>query len=190
MVKKSLQLNKKQTNLLIIVGAILVTLALAFALAMPVWKKMQKTSEELKQERVRLERLEDKLAHLKVLKEKEAELKEKNEKVLAALPKDKDVSRLFVQFENIAIQSGLTISQASEGEESTATSTKGTIGSIIPITYKVTGKGDSYAAVRDAFSRFENALRLVSVSSVDINRNNNTFDLAYTLVTYVRGGEK
>lgn len=188
MVKKSLQLKKNQINILIIVGAILFSLIIVFVLAVPIWKKMQKTNQELKQERIRLEKLEEKLTNLKNLKDKEDELKEKNEKVLAALPKDKDVSRLFVQIENIATGSGLNVREAGETDQS-ATQDKGA-GKLVPITYKLIASANNYGGIKSVLLKLEQALRLVSINEINISKDGKAFELTSTFVTYIRGDQK
>lgn len=193
MVKQKSQLEKYKYPALVISGTIIAALLLGFFVTKPMWDNMQKTLSDLDAERNTLSALETKLENLKSLKSKEAELKEKNAKTLAALPEDKDVSRLFVQFENVATQNGLTVKQVSEGSGSGAAPTTQDQTSpnavIVPVTYQLTGNGTGYDSVKNTLANFEKALRLVSVTSVDITSNPGEFIVNLSITTYKRGAK-
>jgi Tfp pilus assembly protein PilO len=168
-------------------GATLVILILFFAVGMPLYKNMQKTSAELKAKKIEQAALETKLENLKKLQEKEADLKSQNEKVLSALPEDKGVSRLFVQFEKIAKDNGLDITSVSESSQGTVTAPAGTLA---PVTYVVTGNVRDYKSLKAALSKIETALRVLSVSKVDVSGTGSNLSTTFNVTTYVRGTGK
>lgn len=176
----------------IIFGGIgfVIILILIFALGMPLYKQLRTTSAELKVKRLELTQLETKLANLKKLKEKEAELKAQNQKVLDALPEDKDVARLFVQFENIATQNGLTISSVSETGGSGTTGTTKPIGTLNPITYSITSTAKDYNSLKSTLAKVETALRVLSLEKADVNQSGGSLSTTFSVTTYVRGTAK
>lgn len=195
MVKTKSPFEKYKYPILVIGGAAVITFALVFAIAKPMWDSTKKVNAELKEKKETLTSLSDRLSKLQQLKEKEAELKEKNAKVLAALPEDKDVARLFVQFEGIAAGSGIKIISAGEqgaqtGGNPTTTKTQSTSSEIIkPINYSISANGTDYSSLKGALSKFEEALRLLSISSIDITKNASTFDIKFEAVTYARSAK-
>lgn len=192
--------DKKQTlydqykyAVLVGLGSFVVLLILVFAIGKPLWAELQKSSATLKEKRAVLTKLEDKLANLKSLKDQEAELKVKNDKVLAALPTDKNVSRLFVQFENVASASGLTISGVSEAGAAGSTNTSAptvatnTTGAVREVTYNVTGNSNSYGDLKNALSNLEKALRILSVSKINVTSSGSNMTVNLSVSTYLRG---
>lgn len=173
------------------VGSILVFILLLVILGLPLWKDLKKNTKEASETKIQLTLLKEKLENLKKLSEKEAEIKEKNAKVLAALPEDKDISRLFVQFENIATQSGLSVSQVSEGGATAATdgTAPDQTSLIIPVTYQVTATANDYASLKTALSSFEKALRLVSIDDFSATKGDPGINLNFNITTYKRGAK-
>jgi Tfp pilus assembly protein PilO len=184
MVENKSKLKDYQNSIIVIVAAIFISLILVFLVLVPGWKSMTKTSEELKSAKTEQDRLVQKLENLKGLKEKEAQLKEQNAKVLAAIPVDNDVSRLFVEFEGIARDSGLTIKTVTEdpGSENK--------GLIIPVAYTVLTDAPNYPALRDALSKFEKALRLISINGVTVSASQDHMGIDFKLTAYKRGGNQ
>lgn len=180
--------DKKQSTLeyqyplIAIGGALVVSLLLAIFIGRPVYSGMKKNSQELKEKKAVLAALETKLANLKVLKDQEAELKEKNEKVLAALPADKDVSRLFNQFESLAAASGVTIKKVAEASTTTTTGSE----LIKPVGYQVTADARDYNSFKNLLLKMNDALRLLSVSDLSVTKTEK-MDVILNVSTYVRG---
>lgn len=169
----------------VIVTSIVVATLLGLFVGRPLWNGMQQKRAELKQKKVTLTALEVKLENLKQLASREEELKQKNAKVLAALPSDKDVSRLFVQLERVASENGLTVKRVNE----TVTGTTG--GTINKLNYEVNAEGSSYLNFRSAVEKLNTALRLLSIDGIDINRTSEKSGITLKLkvLTFARGEE-
>lgn len=190
MVKAENKTSQYKYAIIVTVGSILLVLILGLTVGRTTWNSFSNTLEELNVKREVLAKLETKLENLKKLKDKEAELKEKNTKVLAALPEDKDVARLFVQFEGIAAASGLNVKRASEAtatSDAGAQATTPTQSSVVkPVTYTISSDMPAYDALKNALSKFEQALRILSLTTVDINKSTESGDVTFTVTTYVR----
>lgn len=180
------QIKKYRYPLLIISAAIVVAIGLIFAIGRPLYADLKKTAEELRAQEDVLAKKEEKLSTLKSLQDKEEELKKENQKLLAAIPEDKDVSRLFAQFEKIARESGVKIesvqesSHNNEGEEINSEYLQ-------EINYNISATAPNYSALKKMLSNLEGALRLLSVSAFDAGLNNNDeLSLSLTITTYQR----
>jgi Tfp pilus assembly protein PilO len=172
------------------VGSVFLFFILIFLVGSPLYREYKKASTTLKEKQTVLTKLEEKLTNLKTLKSTEAELKEKNAKVMAALPTDKDVSRLFVQFENIANQNGLsiaTVQEATATAVSTPTPAPAST-SVRAVSYTVTGATSDYGSLKSALTKLEEALRILSVSKVEVTgaTGNSTLNITLTVSTYLR----
>lgn len=188
MVNKKSKFGEYKYPILMIGGSIIVAILLVSLIGLPLWNDLKKNTGDIKTTKSELDLLTEKLVNLKGLSSREAELKTKNEKVLAALPEDKDISRLFVQYENIAAQSGITVKKVSEGSESAAPTTGNESSElIIPVTYKIIGNATDYMAFKNSLTNFEKALRLVSIDSFDISNNTKDFNVTFNITTYKRG---
>jgi len=164
------------------VGGFFLALFLIFVVGSPLYKNFQKSRVELAEKQEAYAAAEEKLATLERLKPQETELTEQNEKVLAALPTDKDVSRLFIQLEKIAKENGITITNVSEGNIEITNTEPGTVN---PVTYTVTAASNNYDAVKKALAKIETAIRVLSVDKIEMTANTATF----TVKTFVRGEE-
>ncbi len=181
--KKSL-LGENQYIILVTSGAILATIFLIIVILRPLWANVQQSQKELTSEKAVLEKSEKNLAALQGLSGRKDELTNQNEKVLAALPSDKDVPRLFVQMEEIATRSGLAISTVSE----TTDASSNTTGLVNQVKYQVNGTANSYAALKQSLSDIEKALRLLSVNKIDIqSKEDGSLNINLTVTTYKRG---
>jgi len=181
------QFEEYKYTVAVIGGAVLITIVLAFAVGKPLFDSTQKTAADLEEKKIVLQKLQEKLSNLKNLQSREEELKAENEKVLAALPEDKDVARLFVQFEKIAKESGVTVESVSEANvaefngENSNTDTQ-----ITAVTYNINAKAKDYASLKNALVRFEDALRLLSISEIDASLTSNDLSISFTINTYKR----
>lgn len=192
MVDTKQKLKEQKFPFIIITSAVLLTILMSIFVVRPLYKGIRKNSVELKEKKSVLLALETKLENLKKLKEKEAELKEKNEKVLASLPADKDVARLFIQFENIARESGLNISKVAETNlATTGTTTTNNNNSILnKVTYNVTGNAGSYGSFKDAVTRLSTALRLLNITEISLTDNSGKLEAVLSVDAYSRGEAK
>ncbi|MDD3481161.1 MAG: type 4a pilus biogenesis protein PilO [Patescibacteria group bacterium] len=187
--KKGNDIKEYKYPLAVIGGATLIAVLVIFLFGKPLFESMQQTSKELTERRDVLAKLEVKLDNLKSLQSREEELKRDNEVVLAALPESKDVSRLFVQFESLARESGLTIDSVSEAGAGNATSTTTVSGGISPVSYQVSGNAKNYSALKKTLTNMEDALRLLSISSINANLSSGSLSTDFTINTYVRNSQ-
>lgn len=185
MVDKKTKINEYTYIVAVLTGSILITIILVFLIGKPLLSSIQESSKELEDKQIKVEKLTEKLENLKNLEYKKDELEEQNKTVLAALPNDKDVSRLFVQFESIFKTSGASISSVVENNRGTQENTQS--GIIRPVAYTVSGTVKDYPSLIKALNKMENALRILSVKSIDISGEINNLSLTLTVNTYVRG---
>jgi Tfp pilus assembly protein PilO len=186
---KNTKLDEYKYSVLVGVGSFLIAIVLIFAVGQPMLKGMQETGKKLKEKKEVLAKLQDKLETLKKLKEKESEIRDKNQRVSAALPTDKDISRLFVQFESIASQNGLRIDSVQEAGAATSSSAaaSSSSGGVRAVSYTVTGTADSYASLKNALTKLEESLRILNVSKVEVTGQQGQLNVTLTVSTYVRG---
>lgn len=182
---KTNSIEEYKLPVVLVGGAVIISLLLVLLLGRPLWKGMQAKRTEVKSKREVLAVLEEKLENLKKLESRKEELKEKNSKVLAALPTDKDVARLFVQFESVAAQSGVSVKQVTESSEA-----EGEQGSVVKkLVYQVTSSSNGYSELKSALSKFETALRLLSISEMDLTSSETQLSGNLKVTTFVRGEE-
>lgn len=172
----------------VVIGvSVLIAMVLLVFVGRPLWNGMQQKRKELKERQAVLTALEIKLENLKGLAAREEELKQKNAKVLAALPSDKDMSRLFVQFEKVAVSNGVTVKNVTESSANTAET-----GAIKRLSYEVNGDSSSYASLRSAIDKFNNALRILSIDGFEASKaaeKGKALTTKFTIVTFARGTE-
>lgn len=177
--------EKYKYPIIAIGGSVILALVIIFAIIRPMWGSTSNVLAELKTKKVTLVNLTEKLENLKKLKNKEAELKEKNAKVLAALPDDKDVARLFVQVEGVAAAGGMSVKQAGEGGADTISNNAGAI--IKPVSYQVSATAPNYDSIKNTLLKFEQALRLLSISNLEVTKGGGSdLSASFTITTYVR----
>ncbi len=187
MVKEKNQLNEYKYPVIAVSGSLLLGVLLLFFVGRPVYNGIREVNYEIDEKRTVLEKKEEKLENLKKLSEREEEIKRENEIVLAALPEDREVSRLFVQFERIASDSGLSIQSINEKAETQAADTSQS--EIQETSYRVVGTAENYDSLKETLSRMETALRVLSVSDLDVSYNEGDRGLNLTMFvkTYKRG---
>jgi Tfp pilus assembly protein PilO len=190
MVKKE-KANELTYIAAVVGGALLVALLLSLLIAKPLYSSLKESNLELKVKKEVLTKLENNLENLKSLESRKEEIVAKNEKVLAALPTDKDVPRLFIQFERIANDAGLIIKSVAEGSESDTSATTPSVDvvTVKPLYYQVTGSASNYGAIKGALAKIEEGLRLVTVDRIDIQNEASGDQLNVTMIvkTYSRG---
>jgi Tfp pilus assembly protein PilO len=180
------QLKDYNYAIIAITASVILFMVILFVGTIPLWKDFQKNSETTKTKKTELAALETKLTNLKKLSEKEADIKDKNSKLLAALPTDTDVPRLFVQFENIVTQSGLSVTRVSGDQTTAVTTTKSGSTTVVPVNYQVNTKASDYSSLKNAITNFEKALRLVSISKISISGTNGNYTVLFSVTTYKR----
>lgn len=186
MVEKNLK-NKYQYILTIVIASLFVSLAGGLLIGKPTYEKIQRNSEEIKEKNLTLKKLEEKLTALQSLESRQEELIEKNEKILAAIPEDKDIARLFIQFEKVANSSGVYIRSVKE-KKSSSRSSKPKEGEIVEVIHEVVAETNSYLNFKRALENFEESLRILSITEITARRDGNspTIRLGLTVKTYKR----
>lgn len=174
---------------MVVGAAVIVSLVLSFFVVRPMYNDLRAKSKDLKSKQETLAALENKLENLKALKEKEAELKEKNKKILAALPEKKDVPRLFTQLESVASIAGLSVEKVAENAAVTEVASAVSNSSVSRVNYQVDAKTASYPTVKSALTGIDEALRLLSVSGINVTSANNSLSIVLDVVTYSRGAK-
>lgn len=176
-------------------GMTIVAIFLLLVMVKPLYVGNKELSKEVKQKKEKLEALENKLGKLKELKKEEEKLVKQKEKVLAALPKDKDVSRLFVEFEKMVTTTGATVvsAKSNDNESSTTAGSQATAQTIPGITlhnYEVKGTTSTYESIKNIIANSEGALRLVDINGFTFSKKDNSFDLSFNLKSFSRTEEK
>lgn len=182
--KKQNQFEDYKYIVMMLGGSIVISIILIFLIGRPLFSSIKETSRELEDKQQKVEKLEIKLKNLKNLEFKKEELKKQNERVLAALPEDKDISRLFVQFESIFSESESSIISVNESKDSQE---EGAQKIVKPVTYQITGNTKSYGALKNALGKIESALRILSVKSIKIDGAGSNLNFSFTVSTYTRG---
>jgi Tfp pilus assembly protein PilO len=187
--KENNQLKAYNYAIVVITASVILFILVLFVGTIPLWNDLKKNTEIAKTKREELNALETKLENLKNLSAKESEIKDKNAKLLAALPSDNDVPRLFVQFENIITQSGLNVVRVSGDTAATiAKSTDTTSGTlVVPVNYEVSTKASDYTSFKNAITNFEKALRLVSITEIKLSGTGENYTIIFSVTTYKRG---
>jgi Tfp pilus assembly protein PilO len=181
--------KKEETNYKYIVTVVAIALTLGLVIIFTAgrysWSEMKKASAETKVQKAILTEADTRLENLKSLSSRTAELREKNQKVLSALPQDKNISALFVQFEQIATASGLEISSVSESGAAAASTNSQLVRTA---TYTVDAKAGDYTALKNALSKFETALRVLAMPQISVTGTSESgLSVQFTITTYLRG---
>lgn len=174
----------------VIAGAILICLTLALLFVKPLYKSVSSMNKDIKEKKVVLNALEDKLEKLKKLQSKEQELTEQKNKVLAALPEDKDVARLFVQLEDMVSDTGALVESATESNPLSAsqngTAVNSNISGVNNHNYILKFKTPTYESIKNSVQNAENALRLLNINSLSIDLREKEFVVEFGVKTYSR----
>lgn len=192
MVEKKFTQGKYFYSTVVIALTVVVTIALFFLVISPFFSKAQSLTADAKVKQEELDKLEAKKAKLDELKSREEELKANAEKVRNALPEEKDVGRLFIEFDNMAKATGGTIKVVSEGGGSTGSAPGQTsssdIGStgIQKITYTIPVTFKDYFGLKDFVNRTETALRLLKINGYQITVNDTGVTGNFTADSFVR----
>lgn len=203
MVKENSQIQEYKYPVAIVSLAILAAIIVLVFMVRPLFNDIQEQSRIINEKRLVLEKKEEKLKNLKLLSEKEELLKKENERVLAALPNDNEVARLFVQLERIAAESGLTIQSVSGGSAAEGFSNEQAADQlvdefpiepagpeIVAISYQLSGSSDSYQSFKNTLAKMETALRILNISEFSISGESQgagDFSVSLTINTYKRG---
>ncbi len=186
MVKENLKLGKNKYIIIVLGSTLFGVIILISLIGRPLYSNLKETSEDLKERKIVLEKEQNNLSTLKNLESQKEDLIKKNEKVLAALPTNKDVSRLFVQYEAIAAKSGVKIDGVSE-----ASTSEETVGNelVYPVSYNVSLTAPNYSSFIESLKRMEDAIRILSISSLNISSSENSINASYVVNTFMRGGQ-
>lgn len=174
-----INIKKSYYPYIILACSIIVALLAVFFVMKPVFEDMQKKDKVITNKRSNLNILKDNLEKLKELSSQDKEWKEKADLVLAAMPESSDKGRLFMELEGLASGSGLYIDSIREetsvgaGTTSTQSQDSGGASSVqlsggaSELKYTITLSG-SYDAVKNFLTYSEKALRILSISKIDI----------------------
>lgn len=187
------QASKYQYAITVILASIFIAVAGGLFVGKPLYENLRRNGEEIEEKNLTLKKLEDNLTVLKNLDSRREELIEKNEKTLAAIPTDKDIARLFIQFERVANESSVYIKSVREKKTpSTNRSSKkdkdDNKGEIVEVYHEVAAESSSYGNIKKAFKNFEESLRILSITEVSIRKEGTNPLLKITLLvkTYKR----
>ncbi|PIZ00372.1 hypothetical protein COY62_03150 [bacterium (Candidatus Howlettbacteria) CG_4_10_14_0_8_um_filter_40_9] len=176
-----------------VAGAVLVSIFIGFFIIKTQYNTGVKLSSDIKSKEENLQKLETKLTKLQELKSKEVELIQKKDRVLAALPQDQDVSRLFVEVEKMISDTGAFVESAKEGSgvqtASSATSaTNVNMPGIKNYSYDINFTTSTYESIKNSLDNMEKALRLVNLDSFKIgaDASGNGFKVTFGMKTYSR----
>ncbi|MCL4386927.1 MAG: hypothetical protein M1355_00775 [Patescibacteria group bacterium] len=177
--------------ILVVSGSLLLIIILSFLIVKPLWESNSKIKQEVLANEQKLASLEDRLTKLKKYKEKEAELLKEKEKVLAVLPEDKDIPRLFVQFEKMVATTGASVVSADTTTDSAVASTgqvqqQQAVPGVTTYNYNLKVNSSTYEAIKNIVLNSESALRLMNISGFSISKKEGSFDVIFTLKSYAR----
>jgi len=148
-------------------------LALIFIFIMPFWSSINALKEEIIQRKLVITATEELLAKVQQLDQEYQSFEEQGQKVFFALPEEKDIPFLLVQFDTLAASNGLLLESISFGqidrdekgsEQGLDQSKK--ISSPFPnmsLNVKVSG---SYGAFKGYLTSLENSVRSMDVHSI------------------------
>jgi len=186
------EINNENKYVIIVVGsAIFISLFLAIIIGKPLYDSIKKAGTELEERSTVLDKLESNLVVLKELESKKEDLEKKNEKVIAAFPEDKDIARLFYQFESLANKAGVSIVSVGESSDNTTASTEvdnqPSSATIVAITYQVIASSKSYSALKNALANIEDSLRILSIETIEVAGESDNLGIKLNVKTYKRG---
>lgn len=162
-------MNKKFIISLICLGAALV---IVMGLVRPAWQDFQTNRSAIKNLQLKLTSLQDLLNQTTELKKEEAAIREESEKIFLALPEEKDIPALLVQFETLAAEHGLILESIDFSEVSSQArrpieQPKTTQGiKTLVVNLKVKGP---YEAFKQYLAALENNIRATNVRSINFN---------------------
>jgi Tfp pilus assembly protein PilO len=180
------------TTVFVVTGVAAV--ALFFVVILPFFNKAQELTAETKIKQTELKKLEDKKAKLEELKTREEELKKEAETVRNALPEQKDVGRLFIQLDNMAITSGGEIKSVTEGgsngvaQAATTTNVGSSETGIQKVKYAIPIEFRNYSGIKDFVTKTESALRICGIDdfSIMVSQDANGLTTSFNTTTFVR----
>jgi Tfp pilus assembly protein PilO len=186
--------SKYQYVIIMITASLFIAIAGALFVGKPLYANIKNSEQERAEKSLTLEKLENKLAVLKNLESRQEELVEKNKKTLSAIPTDKDIARLFMQFEKVANSSSVYINTVQEQEDDFSTNENTEVSvtlpnTIFPVTHHVTAESSSYGNLKKALKNFEESLRILSIEQVSLSRESDAggkLKINLTIKTYKR----
>jgi len=166
-------MDRKTTIILIsLIGA----LVLIFVFISPLWSSIKVLREEINQQKLAITATEELLVKTQALNQEYQPLAEQAQEISLALPKEKDIPYLLVQFENLASSNGLLlesmdfsqITSKSEIEEAFQLGIEQSkkispLFSSLSLKVKVSG---SYNAFKGYLASLENSVRSMDVHSI------------------------
>ncbi len=143
-------MNKKNIVILIslLIGAVLI-----FIFVNPLWSSIKNLQEEISQNENYLAKLKELLIKTEELNQKYQEIGPEADKLFLALPKEKDIPFLLVQFESLASSNGLLLESITFEENKD-------IQEVFTVDVKING---SYSAFNNYLEALENSIRAIDV---------------------------
>ncbi len=106
-------MNKK---IIVSVVSLLISLALISIFVFPLWSSVRTLRQEVTQKRLDLAKVEDLLNKTQQLKQELQGVEEESQRIFFALPKEKDIPNLLIQFEALALANGLLLESIRFGQ--------------------------------------------------------------------------
>lgn len=156
-------MNRKN---IITLASLLLTLALVFIFIDPLWSSAKILRSEIARQQADLNKINELLEKTQKLDQELASLEEESQRIFLALPEEKDVPNLLIQFEALALNNGLLLESINFGDfESTQESSK--------VKAKEIEEEDSVSSVRSSTKK-KIALRKIPVE-ISINGSYSAF---------------
>lgn len=177
--------SSKYTYVLVLAGIVAaVSLIIFFVGIMPLVKRDLSLHQELSGKRNELASLNQKKGQLDKLADKLPDLQEKEKVAVAALPQDTDKPQLFREIESLASGHNLSVQGISE-----IAGAGGSSAGVSEIDFSTSVVG-SYSDFKDFLDAVNNALRLVSVTPLNVSvSNGNQISVGLVIKSYYKGLE-
>jgi Tfp pilus assembly protein PilO len=178
-------MNRRNTNLLIILLDIIIVVGLAYFLILPSFSKVTTSQSTLQNEEDNFSKTKDQIETIKNDNQNYQELTQTLNKAYALIPQSKDPDNFVVQVEEIAKKNGATIksvkittpgpdktSGSSEGQSSKTNNSTQMIksGNLYTTPFEIV-LDSSYPALINCLSSMNNMNRFVTVKSLNIKTN-------------------
>lgn len=106
-------MNKK---VIISLVGLLVSAILVFVFIDPLWVSVKMMRSAIAQQKAELSKIEELLDKTQQLEQELEEVKEESQRIFFALPKEKDIPHLLIQFEALALSNGLLLESIKFGQ--------------------------------------------------------------------------
>jgi Tfp pilus assembly protein PilO len=163
-------------NLILTIVCLIAVLGILTILIVPTWQSIKIVKTEITERQEEVIVLEDLINKTEQLKQNEEQIAKEEEKVFLALPKEKDIPALLIQFEALASVNGLILesinfAQTTKTDQKVIRTKKTpeapkTSWQSLSVDLTVSG---SYEAFRKYLANLENNIRSVNVTSISFS---------------------